>query len=58
MVDTCYTIQPGFDYQLHFSEVIYWNFALLNSIGDFPEAYEVSILDLGRETNGNNILFS
>ena len=58
MVDIYVTIQEGLDYQLHFSEVIYWNFALLNSIGDFPEAYEVSILDLGRQTNGNNILFS
>ena len=50
------TIQPGRDYQLVFSEVVYWNFSLLNSIGDFPVAYEVSILDL-EQTTGNNILF-
>ena len=49
MVDIYVTIQQGLDYQLHFSEVIYWNFSLLNSIGDFPEAYEVSIPDLGRD---------
>ena len=50
------TIQPGLAYQLVFSEVVYWNFSLLNSIGDFPVAYEVSILDL-EQTTGNNILF-
>ena len=37
------TIQLGPDYQLVFSEVVYWNFSLLNTIGDFPPAYEVSI---------------
>ena len=44
------TIQLGPDYQLVFSEVVYWNFSLLNSIGDFPVAYEVSILDLAQTT--------
>ena len=48
------TIQLGPDYQLVFSEVVYWNFSLLNSIGDVPVAYEVSILDIV-ETTGNNI---
>ena len=50
------TIQLGLDFQLVFSQVLYWNFSLLNSIGDFPLAYEVSIL-AGPQTTGNNILF-